>query len=265
LERQGWVSLLLRCTFSFVCTLLISIQQAAVDPAGILQSTYSTALGEHKSVQLRDGSSLQLNTRSLMSVEISARGRAANLHHGETLLKTAADPRFFVLHLGEIDLKTTEAIWAHMRRDLDGAPRVDVLEGEAWILPASGTAATFQPLRIRAGNSFSGRNDVRIVEQFDPSEMTRKLAWTHGQIVLAGDSLRDAVAEFNRYNSTQLVIGDESIANLSTGGTFYATEPDTFTRSLAQLFGIRAVRMPASSTSAAKGVVMLVGDSYSGL
>jgi transmembrane sensor len=248
-----------------VCTLLISIQQSAVDPAGILQTTYSTALGEHKNVELRDRSIMQLNTRSLVSVEMTTRARTATIHHGEALLKTAADPRSFVLHLGEIDLKATEVIWAHVRRDPDGAPRVDMLEGDGWIRPAGGDGGAFQPLRIRAGSSFSLYDGVRIVEQFDPNEMTRKLAWTHGQIVLAGEPLRDAVTEFNRYNGRQLVIGDDSIASLPTGGTFYATEPDTFTRSLNQLFEIRAVRVPASSTSAAKDVVMLVGDGYTGL
>jgi transmembrane sensor len=273
-----------------VLTLLISIQQSAVDPAGFRQSTFSTALGEHKSVEMRDGSSMQLNTRTLASVEMDTRSRTVTIHHGEALLKIAADPRRFVLHIGgAIDLKTTEAVWAHVRLDADGALRVDMLEGEAWMQPAGmariadvtaeggaagetdatsrglGASNAFQPLRVRAGSSFSLHADVRIVEQFDPSEMTRKLAWTRGQIVLAGEALRDAVAEFNRYNSRQLVIGDESIANLTTGGTFYATEPDTFTRSLNKLFGIHAVRMAANSTADVKDVVMLVGDSYSGL
>lgn len=274
MERQGRASFLLRCIFTFLCTLLFSIQQGAVDPAGFRQSTHSAAVGEHKSVGLRDGSSMQLNTRTLATMEIDTRSRTATIHHGEALLKIAADPRPFVVRAGQIDFKTTEAAWAHFRLDPDGATRVDLLEGEGWVLSASATngsgatahpkqsiRSTFQPLRIRAGSSFSLRDDVRIVGQFDPGEMTRKLAWTHGQIALAGEPLREAIAEFNRYNGTQLIIGDESIANLSTGGMFYATEPDTFIRALSQLFGIHAVRMPIG----AHDVVMLVGDGYSGL
>jgi transmembrane sensor len=111
---------------------------------------------------------------------------------------------------------------------------------------------------VSAGSSFSLRYDVRIIEQFDPDEMARRLAWTQGQVILAGEPLRDAVAEFNRYNRRQLLIGDEAIANIPTGGTFYTSELDTFTRSLNQLFGIRALRMRPDA-------VMLVGDSYSGL
>jgi transmembrane sensor len=248
--------------FTAVCALLISIQQGAVDPAGFPQSTFSTALGEHKSVELRDRSGMQLNTRTQVSADMNARSRDVTIHRGEALLKIAADPRPFVVHVGgAIDLSTSQAAWAHVRLDADGAPHVDMLEGEAWVLPAGRgpVAGAFQPLRISAGSSFSLHADIRIIQQFDPSEITRKLAWTRGQIVLAGEPLREAIAQFNRYNCRQLVIGDRSIANLPTGGTFYTTEPDTFTQSLNKLFRIHAMRMDG------KDVVMLVGDTYSGL
>ncbi len=84
-------------------------------------------------------------------------------------------------------------------------------------------------------------------------------------MVLAGEALRDAVAEFNRYNRMQLVVGDDSIGSLPTGGAFYTTEIDTFTRSLNRLFGIRAVRTRPSGNAAAADVVMLVGADYSGM
>ncbi len=96
--------------------------------------------------------------------------------------------------------------------------------------------------------------------------MTRKLAWRHGQILLAGEPLRDAVAEFNRYNRKQLVIGDESIANLP--GRRHVLRyrarhlhplPEPAVRHL------RRARCPRAAPAAAKDVVMLVGDSYSGL
>ena len=296
--RRG-VSLVLKCVFSVLCAVLISIQKSAVDQSGkqviaavstsreapAAEPTHSTALGEHKIIAMADGSDLQLNTSSLASVEMNTRSRAVAIHHGEALLNIAADPRPFVIHLDSIDFETTEAVRAHVRLDPDGTTQVDMLEGEGWVSPAGATGqtamvlgrsppslparplpgSTFQPLRVKAGSSFFLRYDVRIVEQFDPDEMSRKLAWTQGQVVLAGESLRDAVAEFNRYNRRQLVIGDESIASLPTGGTFYVTELDTFTRSLNQLFGIRAIRASPSSTAAAKDAVMLVGDNYSGL
>jgi transmembrane sensor len=235
-----------------LCGVLISSQQI---PVPTVAPTYSTALGEHKSIQLADSSELQLNTTAVASVKITPRSRAMTLQRGEALLSIAADPRPFAINVASFNFETKQAVRALVRLDADGGARLDILKGEGWIRPAG---STFRPLRVSAGSSFSVHYDVRIVQQFDANEMTRRLAWTKGQVVLAGEPLRDAVAEFNRYNRKQLLIGDESIAKLPTGGTFYATELDTFTRSLNQLFGIRAVRMRPD-------VVMLVGENYSGL
>jgi transmembrane sensor len=84
-----------------------------------------------------------------------------------------------------------------------------------------------------------------------------------GRMVTRGQDSSPAVTEFNRYNRRQLVIGDETIANLPTGGVFYITEIDTFTRSLNQLFGVRAVL--SRPTAAQADVVLLVGADYSGI
>ncbi len=280
---RRWIAITLKCTFAIALALLISIQKSALDEGGKqvvaavashetrpAEGIFSAVLGEHKSIAMEDGSKLLLNTSSRASVEMSGRFRAMAIHNGEALLNIAADPRKFVVHLATIDFETTAAARAHLRLDPDGTTRVDMLEGEGWIHPADAPTQTaavlarFQPMHLKAGSSFSMQYDVRILEQFDPDEMARKLAWTHGQVILAGDTLRDAVAEFNRYNRRQLVIGDESIARLPTGGIFYATEIDTFTRSLNQLFRIRAVRMRAGDATATD-VEMLVGENYSGI
>ncbi|MEJ0038599.1 MAG: FecR domain-containing protein [Gammaproteobacteria bacterium] len=163
----------------------------------------------------------------------------------------------------------SDAVGAAAAVDAAGASDAVGTAGAAGPAGAAGRAARvlsrFQPLQVKAGSSFSLRYDVRIVERLDPAETDRRLAWTQGQVVLAGEALRDAVAEFNRYNRMQLVVGDDSIGSLPTGGAFYTTEIDTFTRSLNRLFGIRAVRTRPSGNAAAADVVMLVGADYSGM
>ena len=264
--KRQWASFTLKCALSVLLTAFVSIQQSAVDQRTV---SYSTALAEHRTIVMADGSELVLNTNSLVSAEVTTRHRSLTVRHGEALLKVAADPRKLVVHLAAIDLEAAAPVRAHFRLDLDGTTRVDMLEGDGWILPAGAAARSttvlgrFQPIHLKTGSSFSVRDDVRIVEQLDSSEMARRLAWTNGQVILAGDTLSEAVEEFNRYNRRQLVIGDQSIADLPTGGTFYATEVDTFVRSLNQLFRIRAVRM--RSADAAADVVVLVGTGYSGL
>jgi transmembrane sensor len=266
--------------FSVICAFLISIQKSAIDhgskqlfatiteprQAEAAEITYSTALGEHLSVTIADGSQLQLNTSSQANVEVTARSRKVSINRGEAVLTVAAGARPLLVRLDSIELETAAPSRAHLRSDGAGVILVDMLEGDGMIR-AVNTSARFPPLRVRAGSSFSLQYDVRILQQFDPSEMSRRLAWTQGQVILAGETLRDAVAEFNRYNRRQLVIGDDSIANLPTGGIFYTTEIDTFALSLNKLFGIRAVRFRPSASGgvAPPDVVMLVGADYSGI
>jgi transmembrane sensor len=58
------------------------------------------------------------------------------------------------------------------------------------------------------------------------------------------------VAEFNRYNRRQITIADPAIANLRVGGSFEATDPQSFVNALEQSFGVRA------SVSTADAVIL---------
>jgi len=62
------------------------------------------------------------------------------------------------------------------------------------------------------------------------ADIERSLAWREGRIVLEGETLQEAVAEFNRYNARKLVIADPDLAAEKLVGQFRATEPLTFAR-----------------------------------
>src|SRR6185436_19752733 len=68
-----------------------------------------------------------------------------------------------------------------------------------------------------------GRISTRSVD-----DMSRRVAWTEGMLIFNGETLSDAVVEFNRYNRRQLVITGPEIASKTIGGAFKATNPDRF-------------------------------------
>ena len=65
------------------------------------------------------------------------------------------------------------------------------------------------------------------------------MAWTSGRLQFRGETLGEAVTEFNRYNRRQLRIADAALAQLRVGGTFSATDPDSFAAALASAFKLR--------------------------
>ncbi|RRN61726.1 iron dicitrate transport regulator FecR, partial [Caulobacter sp. 602-1] len=72
------------------------------------------------------------------------------------------------------------------------------------------------------------------------SELDRALAWRQGAIALNGQSLEQAVAEFNRYNRQQIRIADPSISGLRLAGYFQTTEPNSFVSAVTSAFPVRA-------------------------
>jgi len=64
-------------------------------------------------------------------------------------------------------------------------------------------------------------------------------AWTTGRLQFRGDSLAAAIEEFNRYNRRQLRLADTGLAQLRVGGTFNATDPESFAAALASTFSLR--------------------------
>jgi transmembrane sensor len=83
------------------------------------------------------------------------------------------------------------------------------------------------------------RSDGVLVSRVEPQLLARRMSWTSGRLEFRGESLREAVDEFNRYNRRQVRLADASLATLRVGGSFAATDPDSFAGALASAFKLR--------------------------
>jgi transmembrane sensor len=111
---------------------------------------------------------------------------------------------------------------------------------------APGTEANFEnpsllasAPKVSAGEAANVRRNSVSVHTILPKEVSRKLAWTAGHLAFQGETLDDAVQEFNRYNQRQITIADPSIVKVQVGGIFLTTDPDSFIAALQHSFGIR--------------------------
>ena len=77
-----------------------------------------------------------------------------------------------------------------------------------------------------------------------PAEVDRNLSWRSGVLTFRHTSLADAVAEFNRYGTRQIVIRDPEIAALELGGVFRSGDAEVFARLLERTFPIDASHQP---------------------
>ena len=194
----------------------------------------STLRGEVRRVSMPDGSVMELNTQSRVHIAMSNRHRVLHLDQGEAWFHVFKDPqRPFVVEIGRARVQAIGTAFSVRRRD-EGV-EVLVTEGvvEAW---AEGASSPH--MRLPAGQKGFIREDAPVLARLAaPEELERRLAWRAGRIDLAGETLSDAVAEFNRYNSRKIVVTDETLTSKRFFGVFRVDDPEGFARSVHQSLG----------------------------
>ena len=201
---------------------------AAVVGGGVLiwrEDQFRTGVGEIRRVPLQDGSAVAINTASAVAVAFRREQRTVRLREGEAWFQVAHDVhRPFVVEAGAVRVRAVGTAFS-VRRRPDGAD-ILVTEGvvEAWV-----DGAARAPTRLKAGQGAFVDNSAAVHEAVAaPAIVDRKLEWRYGKIDLAGETLREAVTDFNRYNARKLVIADPSIADERLYGVFNTDGPDAF-------------------------------------
>lgn len=198
---------------------------------------YVTAIGERRVIQLEDGSRLELNTDTRVAVRFTDQARQLELVQGESLFDVFPDAsRPFTVTMGDNEVRAVGTAF-NIRRDASGY-RVLVTEG---VVEASGKATASTPayrVRLPAGTVGTAGDRGMASRLATAEEQERALSWRSGTIVLAGETLAEAVQEFNRYNTRRIVVADPAIAGLQLGGYFNAHDVDGFVKVLASGFAV---------------------------
>ncbi len=213
---------------------------------------YETDVGDRERIALPDGSSIQLNTDSRLRVRVTTLRRAVELWRGEALFNVAVDRlRPFDVSAGGATVRAVGTVFSVRIHD---DRRVEVLVAE-------GSVTVGTPELLPLGSALSATETAIVevgavsIKRLPPASVSRKLAWTSGRIAFEGETLTEAIREFNRYNRRRLAIADPSIRELRVGGIFAATDPDSFVAALEKSFGIRWL----PSGPADSNVIRLVG------
>jgi len=228
-----------------VCTLPpLSSYRDSTEP-----TSYSTAVGERIWIKLPDGSIVNLDANSYLEVgRFSDSMREVRLVAGRSL--------FQVSHHGTSPfyVRTPQASVEdlHTKFTVDsrnGATAVSVLEGAVQVSPSSLNTSNpeTQPIKLAAGGMVRVlRSGETLLTHAPLEELERKVAWTDGFLVFSGETLAEAAEEMNRHNVQQILV-DADIANLTVGGTFYATDPNNFLELITQNLPVQMGRFDQSN------------------
>jgi len=200
-------------------------------------TAYATAIGERRVVVLSDNSRIELNTNSKVVVRYRHGVREVKLVRGEAVFEAAKDARPFLIKAANAVMQADASTEMAVRLRSDGAA-VTVKRGAVDLDPEP--AERKDELRLKAGVTAIYSSAGSRSRAVSDSEIDRALAWRQGAIALNGQSLEQAVAEFNRYNRQQISISDPSISGLRLAGYFQTTEPKSFVTAVTSAFPVRA-------------------------
>ena len=205
---------------------------------------YSTAVGEQRTVQLADGSSVVLNTDSLMRVQFSGHRRHVELIRGEALFSVSHDPsRPFAVHALQ---GVTTAVGTQFDVEITrSGAAVSVLEGTVTV-GAGGTAASVPAVAVSAGSGV-GYTQAGAVSDLRPAEVNRIQGWRTQRMVFNDLPLETALAEYNRYTHTPIVLSNPALGSRHINGVFHIGDEAAFLSAMQQGLHLKATKGDAQT------------------
>ncbi|MEP9359941.1 DUF4880 domain-containing protein [Sphingomonas sp. KR3-1] len=211
-----------------------AIQQAAAH-------VVETAVGERRRFYVDEKACFDLNTASRLRWWHSDDGIQVELERGQLSLDLAAGsptctvragPAAFRFGTGNFDLRLVS----------HGVADVVAIRGVAHLLARHGGTGEVRLERQQGLTvSESGAAHPRRIAD----DAVRALsAWREGELIFNGETLAEAVAEYNRYLRTPIVLADAEIGKLRLGGRFLTSDPAEFLEAARTNFGLRAEIRP---------------------
>lgn len=200
-------------------------------------NTYRTEIGEQRSIRLEDGSTVELNSKTIIRVSYREHERNVDIKQGQALFKVVADSaRPFVVESNGTRVRAVGTQFDVYRKTLGTV--VTVVEGKVAVSPpasaprsapsddqTSGTTAD-----IAADHALLLEADEQVtVAPNEPLHIARgtasaAIAWTRRKIVFSRASLTEVAEEFNRYSTRRLIVENPGEYDFHVSGVFSSTD-----------------------------------------
>lgn len=206
-------------------------------PPASFFADYRSSTGEVRSVTLRDGSKVDLDTGT--SFDVSDDDRTIILYTGQVFVAVSPDPaRPFTVLAGTGRVHAIGTAFA-VRRD---ANRVTVLVSESAVRVNVSRRGAARTADIAAGQAITfSPAELGAPETVDVAALT---GWRRGELVFHDRPLGAVIAELERYRRGKIFILDAAIEQLAVTGNFDIRDPDAFLESLQLALPVRVHRMP---------------------
>lgn len=246
-----------------VCALALTATMWWKAQTNVVTAIYAAPADHHRTVALPDGSSLVLGADAIVDMSYSRERRALTVQRGQAYFEVRHDPtRSFVVWSGSIRVTAVGTAF-NVQRAADKVT-VAVTNGKVSIsgTPASDLEVT-KPAADRRGNeAVAGGSNASLASEIlltvgqravlplttiptvvEVTGPTSTASWDNDRADFIDVPLSKVLPVINHHASTQLVIDDPRVADLTYSGTVFRSHIDEWVASLPQVYPIRAVPM----------------------
>lgn len=204
---------------------------------------YTTGVGRQRTLVLKDGSKIVLDTASQLQVKYSSGERQLTLLHGRADFQVSHDPaRPFVVRVDGGSITATGT-----RFQVQAANNVDIvtlLKGQVVVASNDTKQDKSEQVTLQAGERVAIRpgGQLGTPRRLADIDLASARGWTEGMLVVRDWPLARLVTEMNRYTTTSLRLGDPGLGNLPISGNFKASDQKSFLLALEYGWPIRVDR-----------------------
>ena len=205
----------------------------------VFAESFASARGQQLDVHLPDGSVLKLDTATRVDVTLYRNRREVRLPEGQAMFSVRHDhgKPFEVLTdtLRVTVVGTRFAVRNTHAGYGQAGEAVTVEEGRVRVAPLHAGAPA---LELAAGESVQASR-AGALGTVDSRHTHGALLWREGRLSFEGTPLAQAVAEFERYGATGLVINDAEVAAMRVNGSFDTRQAADFGAALPLVLPVR--------------------------
>ncbi|MBW2368631.1 MAG: FecR domain-containing protein, partial [Deltaproteobacteria bacterium] len=256
------------------CTLLLmvgSLWMLTADRSELI--TYRTNTGEQKKYSFPDGSSVYLDTKTVIEGSFTEALRQVDLKEGRALFSVVHDSqRPFVVTAGRVAIQAVGTEF-NVYKEKEGKISIEVTKGlvrvtpkdEAKLLVAgkiigaqaekpapARNAVTRKTLALnttkQSAPDFTGDfvtsgqkvivDESEAVYEIKPLDFKQANTWKEGKLFFNNRPLDDIITEINRYLDNKIVFDDDQLKNRRISLNFFVSHRDEFLHSLERSFSI---------------------------
>jgi transmembrane sensor len=213
---------------------------------------HETQTGEIQTIALEDGSTVELNARSTIEVQIDGKRREIRLSNGEAVFHVEEDERPFIVRT---ELATVSAVGTRFSVRTDTSlVEVSVIDGLVSVAATrSGIALTEyeSDLLVRftdeiallgAGQRLELTRENERYEVVSERVLADDLSWRNGEVVFSDTPLVAALAEMRRYLEVSVIVGDPVLNSLRISGRVPTGDAEYFLTLLKEEYEISVER-----------------------